>query len=196
MAVQQRIVGQARDLGGGFVVQRLLPSALRQAVGPFLFMDHFGPVTVQPDASHDVRPHPHIGLSTVSYLFDGAITHRDSLGVVQPILPGGIPNGGGYAGPTSEDCLTLNVTAPLNARGAPVMVWIPGGGNTSGGAEVESYDARNFARDGVILVDRPEQADPVADAAAASSFVFASPIAKRTSSAEPVAVTFCSIAAS
>lgn len=70
----------------------------------------------------------------------------------QPILPGGIPNGGGYTGPTSEDCLTINVTAPLNARGAPVMVWIPGGGNTSGGAEVESYDARNFARDGVILV--------------------------------------------
>ena len=50
MAIQQRIVGQARDLGGGFVVQRLLPSALRQAVGPFLFMDHFGPVTVLPDA--------------------------------------------------------------------------------------------------------------------------------------------------
>ena len=75
----------------------------------------------------------------------------------QPILPGGIPNGGGYTGPTSEDCLTINVTAPLvpapvGARGAPVMVWIPGGGNTSGGAEVESYDARNFARDGVILV--------------------------------------------
>ncbi len=90
MAIQQRIVGQARDLGGGFVVQRLLPSALRQAVGPFLFMDHFGPVTVQPDAGHDVRPHPHIGLATVTYLLDGAIMHRDSLGSEQEITPGAI----------------------------------------------------------------------------------------------------------
>ena len=90
MAIQQRIVGQARDLGGGFVVQRLLPSALRQAVGPFLFMDHFGPVTVQPDAGHDVRPHPHIGLATVTYLLDGAIMHRDNLGSEQEITPGAI----------------------------------------------------------------------------------------------------------
>ena len=90
MAIQQRIVGQARDLGGGFVVQRLLPSALRQAVGPFLFMDHFGPVTVQPDAGHDVRPHPHIGLATVTYLLDGAIMHRDNLGSKQEITPGAI----------------------------------------------------------------------------------------------------------
>lgn len=90
MAIQQRIVGQARDLGGGFVVQRLLPSALRQAVGPFLFMDHFGPVTVEPDAGHDVRPHPHIGLATVTYLLDGAIMHRDSLGSKQEITPGAI----------------------------------------------------------------------------------------------------------
>ncbi len=90
MAIQQRILGQARDLGGGFVVQRMLPSALRQAVGPFLFMDHFGPVTVQPDAAHDVRPHPHIGLATVTYLLQGAIMHRDSIGSVQEILPGAI----------------------------------------------------------------------------------------------------------
>jgi redox-sensitive bicupin YhaK (pirin superfamily) len=90
MAIQQRIVGQARDLGGGFVVQRLLPSALRQAVGPFLFMDHFGPVTIQPDTAHDVRPHPHIGLATVTYLLDGAVMHRDSLGSEQEITPGAI----------------------------------------------------------------------------------------------------------
>ena len=71
---------------------------------------------------------------------------------VQPINPDGTPNGGGYVGPVSEDCLTLNVTAPVNARRAPVMVWIPGGGNITGGAEVPSYDAANFARDGVIVV--------------------------------------------
>ncbi len=90
MAIQQRILGQARDLGGGFVVQRVLPSALRQAVGPFLFMDCFGPVTVQPDAAHDVRPHPHIGLATVTYLLEGAVMHRDSLGSEQEITPGAV----------------------------------------------------------------------------------------------------------
>jgi redox-sensitive bicupin YhaK (pirin superfamily) len=78
------------DLGGGFVVRRLLPTAQRQAVGPFLFFDHFGPVTAQPSDNHDVRPHPHIGLATVTYLFEGAMMHRDSTGVVQRIEPGAI----------------------------------------------------------------------------------------------------------
>ena len=86
----QRISPQAKDLGGGFTVRRLLPSALRQAVGPFLFFDHFGPVVAQPSANHDVRPHPHIGLATVTYLFEGAMLHRDSTGVVQRIEPGAI----------------------------------------------------------------------------------------------------------
>jgi redox-sensitive bicupin YhaK (pirin superfamily) len=79
-----------KDLGGGFVVRRSLPSAQRQAVGPFLFFDHFGPVTAGPDDNHDVRPHPHIGLATVTYLFEGAMMHRDSTGVVQRIEPGAI----------------------------------------------------------------------------------------------------------
>ncbi|MCI5068808.1 pirin family protein [Acidovorax sp.] len=82
--------GQAKDLGGGFTVRRLLPAVQRTAVGPFLFFDHFGPVTVAPGESHDVRPHPHIGLATVTYLFSGAIMHRDSLGYVQQIEPGAI----------------------------------------------------------------------------------------------------------
>ncbi|MBT9511465.1 MAG: pirin family protein [Acidovorax sp.] len=85
-----RLSGHAKDLGGGFTVRRLLPAVQRQAVGPFLFFDHFGPVTVEPDAGHDVRPHPHIGLATVTYLFSGAIMHRDSLGYVQQIEPGAI----------------------------------------------------------------------------------------------------------
>jgi redox-sensitive bicupin YhaK (pirin superfamily) len=79
-----------KDLGGGFIVRRLLPALQRQAVGPFLFFDHFGPVQVQPGRHHDVRPHPHIGLATVTYLFDGAMLHRDSTGVVQRIEPGAI----------------------------------------------------------------------------------------------------------
>ena len=84
------ISGRLHDLGGGFVVRRVLPSAIRQGVGPFLFFDHFGPIDVEPGANHDVRPHPHIGLATVTYLFEGAMVHRDSLGSVQRIEPGAI----------------------------------------------------------------------------------------------------------
>ena len=79
-----------KDLGGGFKVRRLLPAAARQGVGPFVFFDHFGPVTATPADNHDVRPHPHIGLATVTYLFEGAILHRDNLGSVQRIEPGAI----------------------------------------------------------------------------------------------------------
>ena len=79
-----------KDLGGGFTVRRLLPAAAKQAVGPFIFFDHFGPLDVAPDANHDVRAHPHIGLATVTYLFEGAMDHRDSLGTVQRIEPGAI----------------------------------------------------------------------------------------------------------
>ena len=82
--------GHDKDLGGGFRVRRLLPAVQRQAVGPFLFFDHFGPVTLQAGEHHDVRPHPHIGLGTVTYLFEGAMLHRDSTGVVQRIEPGAI----------------------------------------------------------------------------------------------------------
>ena len=82
--------GHPKDLGGGFVVRRLLPAATRRAVGPFVFFDHFGPVRVTPEAEHDVRPHPHIGLATVTYLFEGAMMHRDSLGSGQLIEPGAV----------------------------------------------------------------------------------------------------------
>jgi redox-sensitive bicupin YhaK (pirin superfamily) len=86
----EQITPHAKDLGGGFTVRRSLPSALRQAVGPFLFFDHFGPVVAGPADNHDVRPHPHIGLATVTYLLEGAMLHRDSTGVVQRIEPGAI----------------------------------------------------------------------------------------------------------
>ncbi len=72
------------------MVRRLLPSAERRAVGPFVFFDHFGPIDVAPGAHHDVRPHPHIGLATLTYLFEGAIMHRDSTGIVQRIEPGAV----------------------------------------------------------------------------------------------------------
>jgi redox-sensitive bicupin YhaK (pirin superfamily) len=80
----------SKDLGGGFTVRRLLPAAAQKSVGPFIFFDHFGPITAGPDDNHDVRAHPHIGLSTVTYLFEGAMQHRDSTGAVQRIEPGAI----------------------------------------------------------------------------------------------------------
>ncbi|TAN29285.1 MAG: pirin family protein [Castellaniella sp.] len=78
------------DLGGGFTVGRVLPFRKRRMVGPFIFFDHMGPLDLAPGVSRalDVRPHPHIGLSTVTYLYSGAITHRDSLGSEQEIRPG------------------------------------------------------------------------------------------------------------
>ena len=81
------IIPRARDLGG-FEVRRALPSARRQMVGPFIFFDIFGPVLLKAGEGQDVRPHPHIGLSTVTWLFDGSIYHRDSLGSRQMVSPG------------------------------------------------------------------------------------------------------------
>ena len=90
MTISHFFKSHEKDLGGGFKVRRLLPAAARQAVGPFIFFDHFGPIDAPPDANHDVRPHPHIGLATVTYLFEGAMEHRDSVGSVQRIEPGAI----------------------------------------------------------------------------------------------------------
>ncbi len=87
--IEQVIDAKRKDLGG-FEVGRILPSPQRRSIGPFVFLDHMGPARFEPgfDRSVDVRPHPHIGLSTVTYLFEGEITHRDSLGVEQDIRPG------------------------------------------------------------------------------------------------------------
>ena len=82
------IVPRTRDLGDGFEVRRVLPSEERRTVGPFVFFDQMGPTVLRAGTGLDVRPHPHIGLATVTYLLDGQILHRDSLGTVQPIRPG------------------------------------------------------------------------------------------------------------
>lgn len=82
------IPARRKDLGEGFEVGRVLPYAKRRMVGPFIFLDHMGPVTFKPGQGITVRPHPHIGLSTVTYLFAGEIMHRDSLGFSQAIRPG------------------------------------------------------------------------------------------------------------
>lgn len=83
------IEARARDLGG-FSVRRVLPAVRRKLVGPFIFWDHMGPVEHSPGQGIDVRPHPHINLATVTYLFEGEIFHRDSLGSAQAIRPGDV----------------------------------------------------------------------------------------------------------
>src|SRR5437868_2836863 len=88
--IETIIVPRTRDLGGGFAVRRVLPSAERRTVGPFVFFDQMGPTVLPAGTGLDVRPHPHIGLATVTYLFDGEILHRDSLGTVQLIRPGAV----------------------------------------------------------------------------------------------------------
>lgn len=88
-AVELLITSRERDIGG-FSVRRLLPTARRRLVGPFVFFDHMGPVDFPPGQGIDVRPHPHIGLATVTYLFEGEILHRDSLGTELPIRPGAV----------------------------------------------------------------------------------------------------------
>jgi redox-sensitive bicupin YhaK (pirin superfamily) len=84
------IKGNPRDLGDGFHVSRILPSSARRTVGPFVFFDYFGPVKFAPRKGIDVRPHPHVGLATVTYLFEGSQMHRDTLGSVQEIHPGDV----------------------------------------------------------------------------------------------------------
>jgi redox-sensitive bicupin YhaK (pirin superfamily) len=81
------IIPRVRDIGA-FEVRRALPSIERQMIGPFIFFDQFGPITMKAGEGQDVRPHPHIGLSTVTWLFDGMMFHRDSLGSQQAIQPG------------------------------------------------------------------------------------------------------------
>jgi redox-sensitive bicupin YhaK (pirin superfamily) len=90
MTIVKILTPRLHDLGGGMMVRRVLPALGQRSVGPFVFFDHFGPIEVRPENNFDVRPHPHIGLATVTYLFEGAMIHRDSMGYTQRIEPGAI----------------------------------------------------------------------------------------------------------
>lgn len=81
---------RTHDLGGGFMVRRAVPSIQARSVGPFVFVDHMGPAVFEPSRGMDVRPHPHIGLATVTYLWSGSINHKDTLGSEQVITPGAV----------------------------------------------------------------------------------------------------------
>ncbi len=84
------ITPREHDLGGGFKVRRAVPTMQARSVGPFVFVDHMGPAVFEPGRGIDVRPHPHIGLATVTYLWSGAINHKDTLGSEQVIRPGDV----------------------------------------------------------------------------------------------------------
>lgn len=88
-SIELRVEPKEKNIGE-FTVRRVLPSAERRAVGPFVFFDHMGPVELPPGKGINVRPHPHIGIATITYLFEGEIMHRDSLGYEQPILAGAV----------------------------------------------------------------------------------------------------------
>ncbi len=111
------ITPRPSDLGDGFLVHRALPSAATRAVGPFVFLDQFGPVQLSPGKGMDVRPHPHIGLATVSYLFEGEILHRDSLGSVVPIRPGEVN------WMTAGRGITHSERSPESARPEGAKLW-------------------------------------------------------------------------
>lgn len=85
-----RIPGRITHLVDEFPVRRLLPAAARRSIGPFIFFDHFGPTTLAAEKNSDLGVHPHIGIATVTYLFEGSLLHQDSLGTVQTITPGAI----------------------------------------------------------------------------------------------------------
>lgn len=118
-----KITGTEHDLGGGLKIRRLLPNRQKRMVGPFIFLDHSGPLTTLPDQNIDVRPHPHIGLSTVSYLFKGEVNHKDSLGTEQLIVPGDVN------WMTSGSGITHSERTPNNLKGTPrdlhgLQMWV------------------------------------------------------------------------
>jgi redox-sensitive bicupin YhaK (pirin superfamily) len=130
--VDRVIEARSRELVDGFTVRRVLPSSARRMVGPFIFFDHFGPLSMAPERGLDIRPHPHIGLATVTYLFEGELLHRDSLGSEQVIRPGAVnwmtagrgivhsersPSAVRKAGPKLHG-LQLWVALPLDSEGA------------------------------------------------------------------------------
>src|SRR6478672_5586024 len=114
-AIELMVIPNSKDIGG-FEVRRALPSARRRLVGPFIFFDRMGPAILRAGQALDVRPHPHIGLSTVTYLFDGKIRHRDSLGTEMVIQPGDVNL------MTAGRGIVHSERTPEELRGAPMSI--------------------------------------------------------------------------
>ncbi|WP_214473558.1 pirin family protein [Mesorhizobium sp. dw_380] len=113
--IELMVIPNAKDIGG-FEVRRALPTAKRRLVGPFIFFDRMGPAILRAGQALDVRPHPHIGLSTVTYLFDGKIRHRDSLGTEMVIQPGDVNL------MTAGRGIVHSERTPEELRGAPMSI--------------------------------------------------------------------------
>jgi redox-sensitive bicupin YhaK (pirin superfamily) len=156
-AIELMMIANAKDIDG-FEVRRALPTAKRRLVGPFIFFDRMGPAVLRAGKALDVRPHPHIGLSTVTYLFDGRIRHRDSLGTEMVISPGDVNL------MTAGRGIVHSERTPEELRGAPMSVsglqtWLalPDGGeevaplfeNTLA-AELPSFDDEGVA--GTVVI--------------------------------------------
>ncbi|MBT8085143.1 MAG: pirin family protein [Woeseia sp.] len=144
------IEARVRDLDGS-PVRRVLPSASRRMVGPFIFFDHFGPTIYAPGTGLAVRPHPHIGLATVSYLFEGEIMHRDSLGIVQPIRPGAVNLMTAGRGIVHSERTATDLDGPLRLHGLQLWLALPDEQESCSPA-FEHIDASRlpvFKRDGV-----------------------------------------------
>ncbi|RST87904.1 pirin family protein [Aquibium carbonis] len=114
-AIELMVIPNAKDIGG-FEVRRALPTAKRRLVGPFIFFDRMGPAILRAGTAMDVRPHPHIGLATVTYLFDGKIRHRDSLGTEMVIAPGDVNL------MTAGRGIVHSERTPEELRGAPMSI--------------------------------------------------------------------------
>ncbi|MGD9915293.1 MAG: pirin family protein [Rhizobiaceae bacterium] len=113
--IELMVIPNSRDIGG-FAVRRALPTARRRLVGPFIFFDRMGPAILRAGEGMDVRPHPHIGLATVTYLFDGRIRHRDSLGTEMVIAPGDVNL------MTAGRGIVHSERSPQELRGGPLSI--------------------------------------------------------------------------
>ncbi len=145
MTIERIIDKRTHDLGGGFVVGRVLPFHARRMVGPFIFFDHLGPLELAPGIPRDldVRPHPHIGLSTVTYLYSGAMTHRDSLGFLQEIRPGEVNWMVAGSGITHSERLDYARVHGATMHGIQAWVALP--------TEFEELDPAYYHREGADL---------------------------------------------
>ncbi len=149
----QIIQPATRDLGD-FSVRRLLPAAQCRSVGPFVFFDHFGPVQFPPGKGVDVRPHPHIGLATLTYLFEGEIVHRDSLGEHQVIRPGAVNLMTAGRGIVHSERSGADLDEVSSMHGLQTWMALPNGGEECDPAFVH-YPADSIPRvtDGGIRVN-------------------------------------------
>lgn len=141
-AIELMVIPNAKDLGG-FQVRRALPTAKRRLVGPFIFFDRMGPAILRAGTAMDVRPHPHIGLSTVTYLFDGKIRHHDSLGTEMVIAPGDVNL------MTAGRGIVHSERTPEELRGAPMSI-----------SGLQTW---------IALPDRKEEIDPLFENTAAAA---------------------------